>query len=88
MISGTVKLLMSYSLYLAPFFTSRIIVFFIFLVGVLFLVARVTVTFVYSPGANLTLSGVILKSLVLSCLTSKAISIGNYPTFLYFRTFF
>ncbi len=87
-IYGTVRLLMISNLYLAPFLTSKTIEFLIFLQGVFFLVVRVTLTLAYSPGANLTLSGVILKSLVLSCLTSKAISMGNSPTFLYLRTFF
>jgi len=73
MIYGTVKLLKIYSLYLAPFLTYSTIEFLIFLQGEFFLVARVTVTLVYSPGDSLTLSGVILKSLPLSCLTSKAI---------------
>ena len=43
-ISGTVRLLRISSLYLAPFLTSITIEFLIFLQGVFFLVARVTVT--------------------------------------------
>ena len=71
MISGTVRLLMIYNLYLAPFLTSRIIEFLIFLHGVFFLVARVTVTLVSSPCASLILSGVILKSLFLRVFTLR-----------------
>ena len=59
-IYGTVRLLKMSSLYFAPFFTYKTIEFFILLHGVFFLVAKVTVTLAYSPGANLTLSGVIL----------------------------
>lgn len=87
-ISGTVKLLRMSNLYLAPFLTSRTIEFLVRLQGVFFLVAKVRVTFVYYPGASLTLSGVILKSVVLRIRMSKDISIGKLPTFLYFKIFF
>lgn len=86
-ISGIVKLLISYTLYLAPFLTSKAIEDFNFPNLLFFLVARVTTTLTSSPGASFDLSGVILYSLFLIGFRSNTISISWSPTFLNFNCF-
>ena len=54
------RLLISYTLYLAPFLTSSTTEDLSLPNLLLFFVAKVTTTLTYSPGANFDLSGVIL----------------------------
>lgn len=86
-IYGIVKLLINSTRYLAPFLTSKITEDFSFPNLLVFLVANVTTTLTYYPGASFDLSGVILYSLFLIGFKSKNISIGWSPTFLNFNCF-
>lgn len=83
-ISGIVRLATRSSLYLAPFFISKITDD-LSLPNLLdFFVAKVTTMLTYSPGASFDLSGVMLYSVALIGFKSNIISIGWSPTFLNF----
>lgn len=74
--SGMVRLLTNYNLYLAPFLTSSTTDALNLPNLLFFFVPRVTMMVAYSPGASLDLSGEMLYSEALMGFKSKNISTG------------